>query len=295
MKNIIRSTDNHNAALLAREAEESRARLQKLRDDKRSRVRPQQAIYSVRDRRENRDEPLLKRRRVDEADSEKSAKQERGRYENGKRDERKRRSPASDQKSEVEGAGRRHRRHREHESRREIDTHISSHRQGHRSRSPKRESSHRNPRMRSRSRSRSPHRRRRDRSPSSTNTDPIEALLGPHPPTTDPVRSRGRGVYSSKSSHIDSHFESTYDPSADVGTDDNDAVDNDWDSALEAMRDRAKWKQGASERLKAAGFSEKEIERYEKGGKRAGAGHDGEDQGVRWSKKGEGREWDRGK
>jgi len=77
--------------------------------------------------------------------------------------------------------------------------------------------------------------------------------------------------------------------------DDHETIENDWDSALEAMRDRAKWKQGASERLKAAGFSEKEIERYENGSNRAVAGHDGEDQGVRWSKKGESREWDRGK
>ena len=76
---------------------------------------------------------------------------------------------------------------------------------------------------------------------------------------------------------------------------DQETVGDDWNSALEALRDRAKWKQGASERLKAAGFSEKEVERFESGPKRATAGHEDGDQGVKWTKKGESREWDRGK
>jgi len=76
---------------------------------------------------------------------------------------------------------------------------------------------------------------------------------------------------------------------------DHETVGDDWDLALEAMRDRAKWKQGTAERLKAAGFSEKEVERSESGSKRAAAGHEDEDQGVKWTKKGESREWDRGK
>jgi hypothetical protein len=62
-----------------------------------------------------------------------------------------------------------------------------------------------------------------------------------------------------------------------------------------------KWKEQGADRLRAAGFSEEEVKKWENSGKkgREGAGDDGRltaaDEGVRWAKKGEGREWDRGK
>ena len=62
--------------------------------------------------------------------------------------------------------------------------------------------------------------------------------------------------------------------------------------ALEALRDRQKWKQQGAARLREAGFSEDEVKKWEKGGV-AGAEKGEED--VRWSGRGEGREWDRGK
>lgn len=58
--------------------------------------------------------------------------------------------------------------------------------------------------------------------------------------------------------------------------------------ALEALRDRQRWKQQGAERLKAAGFTDDEIKKWEKGGEKT-------EDDVRWSKRGEGREWDRGK
>lgn len=56
---------------------------------------------------------------------------------------------------------------------------------------------------------------------------------------------------------------------------------DDWDMVL----DRVKWRQQGAERLRAAGFTDKDIEAWETGKKPE----------VRWAKSGEGREWDRGK
>lgn len=84
---------------------------------------------------------------------------------------------------------------------------------------------------------------------------------------------------------MDAHFEDTYDPSTDVRPDSD--VD-DWDMALEAMKDRQKWKQRGAERLKLAGFTDAEVDKW-KGEKK------GEEDSFKWVKKGEDREWDRGK
>jgi hypothetical protein len=69
-------------------------------------------------------------------------------------------------------------------------------------------------------------------------------------------------------------------------------VAGDWDLALEALRDRTKWRKTGAERLRAAGFAEEEVERWETGG----GGRDDAEKDVarvKWSKRGEGREWDR--
>lgn len=58
--------------------------------------------------------------------------------------------------------------------------------------------------------------------------------------------------------------------------------------ALEALRDRQKWKQEGADRLRAAGFTAEEVKKWERGGERS-------EEDVRWRKHGEGREWDRGK
>ena len=76
-------------------------------------------------------------------------------------------------------------------------------------------------------------------------------------------------------------------PKEDVAPETNED-DDDWDMALEALRDRVKWRAQGANRLRAAGFTDDEVKKWEKGGEK-----DIED--VRWSKKGEKREWDRGK
>lgn len=113
-------------------------------------------------------------------------------------------------------------------------------------------------------------------------------------------------------STIDSHFADNYDPALDVQLEDNDhdglakskntrrpvpglaTEDDDWDMALEALRDRAAWKRKGSERLREAGFDTTVVDRWDK--EKAFVGlEDGRVSSVRWAKNGEGREWDRGK
>jgi hypothetical protein len=85
---------------------------------------------------------------------------------------------------------------------------------------------------------------------------------------------------------IESRFSSTYDPSMDLrpGSD----AEDDWGEALEVMRDRERWKQQGADRLRAAGFKDEQVKKWEKGG-------DPTEDDVVWSKKGQDREWDRGK
>jgi hypothetical protein len=85
---------------------------------------------------------------------------------------------------------------------------------------------------------------------------------------------------------MDSHFSSNYDPSIDVQLDLDDI--DDWDMALEALRDRQRWQKQGAERLKSAGFTEEEVQKWEKGGEKT-------EEDVIWKGIGEGREWDRGK
>lgn len=139
--------------------------------------------------------------------------------------------------------------------------------------------------------------------------DSLEDLLGPAPANEEPaIIRKGRGAlnpYSTSTSAIDAHFSPCYDPSNDVheakqnmlakaadgGGGGGGGEDDDWDLALEALRDRLKWRQQGAERLRAAGFSEAEVAKWESGNgeKELGEGD------VRWGKMGEGREWDRGK
>jgi hypothetical protein len=116
-------------------------------------------------------------------------------------------------------------------------------------------------------------------------SDPLDDIIGPRPPPTPKIRSRGRGTISAASG-IDFHFSTGYDPTADVQLDP--AEEDDWDQALEALRDRQKWKQQGADRLRAAGFTEEEVEKWKNGGEK-------KETDVKWAKKGESREWDRGK
>ena len=119
-----------------------------------------------------------------------------------------------------------------------------------------------------------------------SDSDPLGSIIGPlPPPPAQKIRIRGRGTFAS-STAIDSHFSSKYDPSQDIHP--NSESENDWDQALEALRDRQRWKQQGADRLRSAGFSEEEIQKWQRGGEKG-------EEDVKWKGKGEGREWDRGK
>ncbi|KAL8972117.1 MAG: hypothetical protein Q9183_000711 [Haloplaca sp. 2 TL-2023] len=103
---------------------------------------------------------------------------------------------------------------------------------------------------------------------------------------------RGRGALHG-SSAIDSHFAPNYNPSRDTHAAEPATTNesDDWDNALEALRDRERWKANGAERLRAAGFTDDQIGKWER------SGHGGEkvEKDVVWKGRGEGREWDRGK
>lgn len=47
-----------------------------------------------------------------------------------------------------------------------------------------------------------------------------------------------------------------------IGSDTEDV----WGEALEAMRDRERWKQQGAERLRAAGFKDEQVQKWQSGG-----------------------------
>jgi hypothetical protein len=85
---------------------------------------------------------------------------------------------------------------------------------------------------------------------------------------------------------MDSRFSSGYDPTIDARQDSD--VEDNWGEAVEAFRDRQKWKQQGADRLKAAGFTDDQVRKWEKG-------DDKDEEDVTWTKHGQAREWDRGK
>ena len=105
-----------------------------------------------------------------------------------------------------------------------------------------------------------------------------------------PVRSKGRGAYRPSGAAMDAHFSSDYNPGLDLHPESElEDEKDDWDMALEALRDREMFKQKHAERLREAGFDDAEIKKWEDSGK----GKDVAD--VKWAARGEAREWDLGK
>ncbi|KAJ4417587.1 hypothetical protein N0V82_006060 [Gnomoniopsis sp. IMI 355080] len=326
LRNIIKGTDRHNKALLAKEQTEAQARLKDLADAeeaKRRKYRP--SAGEIRGRQLGNITALLsgsapKRKRaapVEDGDEEVSAMQKaraaedarrladmaaakkRARENRGKRrrsmerysvrkgkdrtadgeDELyERRNSSSEEEDRKEEDRKRRRKERSRSPRNSPKKH--------RHRSPLGDSGRKNGADEQTDRSLS---RRSDPTERSTKTDntedadsdPLEDLTGPKPPP----KIRGRGALRGASG-MDSRFTSDYDPKSDVQPDEN--VRDDWDESLEALRDRAKWKQQGADRLRQAGFTEDQIKKWEKGGEKT-------IDDVQWTKKGEGREWDRGK
>lgn len=277
LTNLIRNTDSHNSALLAREAHEAKVKASRHREASK---RPDRAVYSVRGRHDGRDgqtDPVTnKRRRVE--------------YETSRRSE----SLGDDD------ALSRHRRSRtEHSS-----THTRSSQRSRkrsrsrsRSRSPKRTHDSNSQRLRPDSSRYSQTLHHRDSHAQSESEDD----LGPQP-----ASSRSRRQSSTRIREIDKHFRPDYDPSTDITLDPDDFVsdtrlkslENDWDQALEALRDRQKLVKHGKDRLLAAGFRQDEVDRFT--GSRAmsslgSAGANDSSHGVVWKEKGQAREWDLGK
>ncbi|KAL9600632.1 MAG: hypothetical protein Q9219_003065 [cf. Caloplaca sp. 3 TL-2023] len=306
LKNIIKETDNHNASLRAREIADARARLRgingsgtrngrQLRDDERR--NDVDGHSSKRRRLETEDDDRRRRRSSHKyRDDEKHGGRHRERYED--------KDDISDPQDEVS-----RRRHRPRRQRRRSRSPSSDRKRPQRSSHRARHHSH--PRSRARSGSpqshhRSDHRRRysspsrsplREASPThSSDSDPLTSLIGPLPPSSlpsDQPLPRGRGALHSTS--MDTHFTPSYDPSTDVQPSAAlEAESLDWDNALEALRDRAKWKASGAERLRAAGFTDEEVGKWERGTTTNG-GDLKDEENIRWKGRGERREWDRGK
>ncbi|KAL4975155.1 hypothetical protein BDW66DRAFT_74044 [Aspergillus desertorum] len=317
LRHIIKETDNHNAAIKRREEREARERMRQLRD---------KTLFST--QASSRDKCHRRPQRSDDRDS----REDRERWEERhSRHRRARRSrsisldrdrPRTSHRERDQDNGRHGRSRKSHQYR----LYSRS-----RSRSPRRKDldSHdrrRRRRKRSSSRSRSPevreHRKDRDSSrrrksaadsqdkKSGNESDPLEELVGPLPKEEAPIRSRGRGAYRPNNSSIDAHFAPDYDPSLDVQLEDDDIQlnrpsrrpvaglmtgDDDWELALEALRDRARWKQKGEDRLWEAGFSHDIVERWKSSTPAAAESDEGLVGNVKWSTAREGREWDRGK
>ncbi|KAK0669530.1 hypothetical protein QBC41DRAFT_319490 [Cercophora samala] len=132
-------------------------------------------------------------------------------------------------------------------------------------------------------------------------SDPLEELIGPAPPSqiAEPqVRIRGRGAGAPRrgAAAMDGRFAEDYDPKNDLPLDDllkqDASSSNTWDSAVELYRDRQKWKQQGADRLRAAGYTEEQITKWEKGGKES---EKDVFDSLKYTKQGQEREWDRGK
>lgn len=310
LRNLVRETDSHNAALLAREAADSKARLEQLatkgsrpdHDIRRRQLGNITAVLSANasGKRKTSDNHRTARARKDSPHSETKHEWSRRRrheeLDHHRVGHRSREIRGRDDQKEGASADRSHRSHDHHSNRRRHgERHIDRDRGSRsRSRSPRRGTSE-SLRRRERSPVRHPrpdrdrdvgdeeqektrpgHRRKRTPLPEH-DSDPLEEIVGPLPPPN--VQARGRGP-TQASSGIDARFSETYDPALDLSAGDGDDGD-DWDMVL----DRLKWRQQGAERLRAAGFTDKEVEGWESGKKPE----------VRWAKSGEGREWDRGK
>ncbi|KAI9778253.1 MAG: hypothetical protein M1839_008277 [Geoglossum umbratile] len=337
LRNIIRETDSHNAALRAKEADESRARLKALQgelDPRRSRSsggprRHAGDTRSVGQTASDKESGNRKRRKLgcdsDEDEKDRGSHRRRSSHKSSREDygERERRKGTRDRgddsllrdrhsRGDKNQKRRRSRSVERSRTKRDGDTGHRRRRRSHsrtRSSAKEREGDERYHRTRRRRhssvssssmpRTPSPHQKeprssmhRRTASPppppSPSDSDPLTSIIGPKPePTPQP---RGRGAFTS-STAMDAHFSPTYNPALDILPSSSSNVNSDaddWDQALEALRDRERWKQAGAKRLRDAGFTEEEVKKWEGEGGR-------KEEDVKWGNKGEGREWDRGK
>ncbi|KAJ4298474.1 hypothetical protein N0V88_003504 [Collariella sp. IMI 366227] len=311
---IIKETTNHNAALLAKEAAEAQARLDDLTEAKEKKRRKLNPTASDIRRRQLGDisSILQDRKRISKGDRHDGTGDKDQRHNKDhapERDGRQRKSDGHKDDKEEHRSRRKHkddsteeRRHRQrsrsprHKERRHRDrSPLSSsdegdrvrHSRPHKGRSGKdrdlinNESSKQKGYGRLREDDKSSSASQHGRLAQEDESDPLEDFVGPAPPSRSVVRMRGRGAIRGPAA-MDCRFSEDYDPASDVQLEP--AAAEDWDEAREAFRDRQKWKQQGAERLRAAGFTNEQVKKWEMGGEK-----DIDD--VRWTKAGEKREW----
>ncbi|KAF3936696.1 hypothetical protein ABW19_dt0200569 [Dactylella cylindrospora] len=346
LRNLVKEADSHNTALLAKEAEEARLRLENFKRDERrrkDREREEEKGYSrsksrsrspeksrrrrsrsrSNDRRRDKDDNgrERKRQKVGIADIDRLLQASRREKRNGEERDKDPERKANDKDRERPKRDRSRSRERDRSrrdkdktrsrsrDRRKYRARRSRSRSDSRSRPTSLDDGRRHKSHKSRSRrslspssptSRSPRKRKRTPSPSKSrlarleDDDPLAPYLnrttrsspeiGPFLPSNG-ARPRGRGVHGS--SAMDARFDPSYDPTLDV-TPDNPGDGDDWDAALEALRDRQRWKQQGAERLRSAGFGDDFIEAWETNTTK-------DERRIKWNKEKSGREWDRGK
>ncbi|KAF4589581.1 pre-mRNA-splicing factor 38B [Ophiocordyceps camponoti-floridani] len=301
LRHIIKSTDSHNKALLAKEAAESKARLEDLdRSQEATRLRRNPNAREIRSRQMGDIRAIL------------GAQKRTGHVSKNGHDSRASRLRYGDHGRSAKSGAResRHDRHVRHRHGRS-DRHEPEGRGGILAREDRRPSASADEkegddhqRRRERSRLTSPKQKRRSRSPDTGRTtmqgqqgssnphpspegtgsangddsDPLDDFMGPAPP----ANFRGRGTMGGAAS-LDRRFSESYDPKTDVDMGDGDT--DDWDDAAERFRDRQKLKLSQAQRMKAAGFTDEQLGRMQGEPERE----------VVWSKAGEQRAWDQGK
>ncbi|OAA48601.1 pre-mRNA-splicing factor 38B [Metarhizium rileyi] len=287
LRNIIKDTDTHNKALLAKEAAESRARLQDLehaedvkrrksnpnaKDIRRRQIGDIHAILGGKDRRRaNDDDPRRSTRHKRDARGDVHGKQDEkksddlidergdGKRKRGRLSERdyfdhdaEARSDNVSVQEGIEGQGRQGEKdplaHPTVENAVIGDARIIGQGQG---------------------------------QGQDQDSDPLEDLIGPAPPP----KFRGRGTIGG-AVELDRRFSESYDPALDVLMSEDGEFTR--DDAGESFRDLQKLQLHRDQRLKDAGFTDEDIQRA-----KGTADKTGED--VVWSRAGEKREWDKGK
>ncbi|KAL7929575.1 hypothetical protein V8C35DRAFT_315154 [Trichoderma chlorosporum] len=314
LRNIIRDTDSHNKALLAKEAAESKARLKDLEraeEAKRRKLNPtagdvrrrqlgniQSILGGPRPKRDDNIEPSDDQRSKNKSDSDRHSRRASRRERDADTGHKSRkdygrlsRSPEGDDRRSYHNDQPRssRRKHRDGSSSEDRHRHVNERdRRRDRSRSPRHRRRSRSPQTkRSKHRSRSPLVTEKQASRDlhlkniDDESDPLEEFIGPAPPP----KYRGRGTVAGAAS-LDRRFSDSYDPSTDILPD---KEEEDWDDAVEAFRDRQKLRRAQDDRMKAAGFADHQIQRINN------SQREKTEEDVVWSKAGEERAWDRGK
>ncbi|GAB7359824.1 hypothetical protein MBLNU230_g6992t1 [Neophaeotheca triangularis] len=337
LRKIVQSTDRHNAALKAKELEDSQLKLRELQREERDAKRPRRerdGDQEKDDRKAQRraeerpgrwagvfkglgEKPGIRRKPKDhlnEEDVEPREKRKRGRDRSSSRD---RDNKGRDHRRRSRSPDRSRSRSPRHKRERRSKEGLSKH---HSSSSSKRHHKNQNDTPTSRSPPRHRTRHRTHHSPKPTpqpslpqdhpeSDDPLAEFLGPAPPpaSSQKIIPRGRGANKPRPDRFDPNYNPATDPqdSDPAATTPARGENGDWDLALEAAKDRKRWREKGAERLRAAGFKEDEVRKWEGrmeeegyggfGG--GGGGGDGSKiaEDVRWGRKGTGREWDRGK